>query len=174
MKPSKQSDLVIEEIDGEYLVFAGDTNVAALNAPAVAVFELCDGRRDVDAIVAALADGPTPLEPEAVRLAFAELAEFGLVDRAEPVAPDTRRQLLKKFAVGASAALAVPVVEGIVAPTVAAAVSDVPTPAPTSGPTPPPTTGPTMAPTLAPTEPPTAPPIPAPTFAPTDAPTPIE
>jgi hypothetical protein len=48
MKPKRQVGLFIEQVDDEQLVFDSEANAtAALNAPAAAVFELCDGTREV-------------------------------------------------------------------------------------------------------------------------------
>jgi hypothetical protein len=172
MKPTRRIGLIVQEVDGEYLVYDGDSKVAAaLNLPATVVFRACDGTLEVDELVARLADGEPPLSEEAVHLALAELSTAGLIDDAPSESTTSRRQLLIKL--GAAAALTIPAVELINAPGVAAVGSGPtptpePTPAPTTpGPTPAPTTpGPTPAPT---TPAPTTPgPTPAPT---TSAPT---
>ncbi len=46
MKPKRQAGLFLEQVDDEMLVFDDAAHAAAaLNAPAAAVFELCDGTR---------------------------------------------------------------------------------------------------------------------------------
>jgi hypothetical protein len=128
MKPIRRAGLIIQEVEGEYLVFDDKSNVAAaLNLPATRVFQVCDGTRDVDQIIDQLSTGDMPLSEDAVRLALAELAGNGLIDDAPTEAGTSRRKLL--MALGAAAALAVPAVELIKAPA-AAAVASGPTPTP--------------------------------------------
>ena len=155
MKPLRKQGLLVEEVEGEVLLFDESANTAAaLNASATAVFELCDGTRDVEAIVAALAETRTPLDADAVMLALAELSEAGVVDDVGQIQSPSRREMLMRLGIGAAAAAAaLPVVESIVAPTAAAALSNpTPNPVPTS---PPPSEVPTSPP---PSEVPTSPP----------------
>ncbi len=169
MRPQRRDGLLIEEVGDEVLVFDHASNTAAaLNHPAAAVFDLCDGTRSIDDIVASLASSSTPLGVDEVLLALAELDDSGLLVEAPVQRGPSRRDLLAKLGVTAAGALMLPVVEAIVAPTPAAAQSGVPLPTPT--PTDPPTPQPTPAP---PTPQPTpAPPTPQPTNSPTPQPTP--
>lgn len=164
MRPKRKTDLIIEEVNGEFLLFDASSNVAAaLNASAAAVLDLCDGERDLDAIVAALANTSTPLGDDEVMLALSELVEVGVVSGLPNRPVPSRRDLLKKMGAAAAIVAALPWVESVVAPTFAAASSGV-TPAPTPftpAPTPPPTT-PFTPPTPSPT-PFTPAPSPAPT-----------
>lgn len=137
MNPMSKSGLIIEEVNGEFLLFDQESNVAAaLNAPAAAVLALCDGTRDVDGIVEALAGTPTPLSDDEVMLALSELVEAGVVSGLPDRSVPSRRELLKRMGTAAAMVAALPWVEAIVAPTPAAASSGV-TPGPTpSTPTP--------------------------------------
>ena len=163
MQPKKKDGLIIEEVGEELLVFDDSAQVAAaLNRAAAAVFELCDGTRDVDGIVADLRTHTPPLGRDEVALALEELDEAGLIDDVPDVSNPGRRALLAKLGAGAAAAMALPVVEALVAPSPAHAASVqppsyqppstlAPTLSPTQGPTLAPTSGPTPAPTEAPT-----------------------
>ncbi len=167
MRPQRRDGLLTEEVGDEVLVFDHASNTAAaLNHPAAAVFDLCDGTRSVDEIVAALESSSTPLGVDEVLLALAELDDSGLLVEAPAQRGPSRRDLLAKLGVTAAGALMLPVVEAIVAPTPAAAASGVPLPTPQPTPAPP-TPAPTPMPTNPPTPQPTqAPPTPAPTPAP--------
>lgn len=160
MNPMSKSGLIIEEVNGEFVLFDQDSNVAAaLNAPAAAVLSLCDGTRDVDAIVAELAGTDTPLGDDEVMLALSELVQVGLVSGLPERPVPSRRDMLKKMGAAAAVVAALPWVESIVAPTLAAASSGV-----TPGPTPSTTPSYSFPPTPTPTYP--FPPTPTPTFTP--------
>jgi hypothetical protein len=139
MNPVSKSGLIIEEVNGEFLLFDESSNVAAaLNASAAAVLELCDGSLDLDAIVLALAGTATPLGEDEVMLALSELVDVGVVEHLPDRPVPSRRDMLKKMGAAAAVVAALPWVESIVAPSLAAATSGV-TPGPSpSFPTPPP------------------------------------
>lgn len=140
MEPVKKDGLIVERVSGEFVLYDESSNVAAaLNASAAAVLELCDGSRDVDAIVAALAESDTPLGADEVMLALSELVEIGVVDHLPARPVPSRRDMLKKMGTAAAVVAALPWVESIVAPTMAAAASGI-TPGPSPSPPVPPTT----------------------------------
>jgi hypothetical protein len=115
------SGLLIEELGDELLVFDKATNRAhSLNATAVAVFRACDGKRSAAQIAE-----HAGVEQIAVELALGNLADSHLL-AAETVPADriSRRSALRRLArAGAVAAVAVPVVRSITAPSAAMAGS---------------------------------------------------
>lgn len=110
--PKRKADLVIEEMAEETLVYSGAAQKAyCLNGPCTHIFKLCDGSRDVEALVR-----ESGLEQRTVQACLAILHEQDLLESA-PALP--RRELLK----GALAAL--PLVLVVAAPEPAAAASAV-------------------------------------------------
>jgi hypothetical protein len=98
MRPRRVDGLLIEQVDSEHLVYRPDVDdAAALNEAAAAVFELCDGTRDVDAILAALGDRGSALGRDEVLLALRELADAGLVDAVPEEPGPSRRELLRRL-----------------------------------------------------------------------------
>ncbi|MEE9414934.1 MAG: PqqD family protein [Acidimicrobiales bacterium] len=178
--PKRAIGVIIEATGDEWIAYSPDTDQAhALNAQAVEILDLIDGRTDIGGLCERL-----DLGVDVVLLGLRELHEAHLIEydvnsdsktdyNLDPASAD-RRALLMKLGIGSVAAATLPVVETIIAPTRAAAASvPNPTPVPTDFPTPTPTGFPTPAPTMAlPTRSPTAGPTPAPTAGSTPAPTP--
>ena len=133
MEPVKKDGLIVEQVNGEFVLYDVSSNVAAaLNASAAAVLDLCDGTRDVDTIVVALANTDTPLDADEVMLALSELVGIGVVEHLPARPVPSRREMLKKMGTAAAVVAALPWVESIVAPTIAAAASGImPGPSPT-------------------------------------------
>jgi hypothetical protein len=108
------------EVSGGEYVFLDNERLEyhTLNAPAFAVWQLCDGRRTAADISRALATTATPLPVEAVEFAAAELGEAGLLE--SPVetlnAGLTRRRVVKIAAAGVFGAVVLPAVSSITAP----------------------------------------------------------
>jgi hypothetical protein len=168
MNPIRRQGLIVQDVSGENLVYDADSNVAAaLNLPATRVFALCDGTRSVDQIVELLGNDEPAMPADAVKLALAELVDADLIDAPPVEAGSTRRQLLIKL--GAAAAITLPAVELIAAPTAAAASSPAGTTTTTTSST---TTTTTMAPVPAPVEVPQ--PVPSPVEVPQPVPSPVE
>ena len=161
----------LERVGDELLVYDDTTDTAhALNEAAAAVYEMCDGDTDIEAMVAGLESRDLgPIDSDIVWVALLELADRGLVELDErPADSPSRRDLLKRLTAGAAMAAAIPVVESIAAPSVAAASSRRDRPEhPTPRPSPKPSPKPTYSPTTTPTEKPS----PKPTFSPTTTPT---
>jgi len=124
---ARTEDIVVTEAGPDTLVYDLRTHRAhSLDEYSTAVWRLCDGTRDIHAIVSALeasppaGDGPIALDP-ALRESLAEyaldrLAAASLLD-AEPLADTrlSRRELLRRgAAVGLT--LAVPAVLSVAAP----------------------------------------------------------
>jgi hypothetical protein len=139
MAAKRVQELQVEYLDGEALVYNPHRSEAtALNDVAAAVFNVCDGEHDIDAMIAHLDSvGLGPSSADIVGLALRDLAAADLIE-VDADLPDTasRRDMLKKL-VGAAAGATVllPIVETIAAPAAAAAAS-YPTPAPFASPTP--------------------------------------
>jgi hypothetical protein len=113
---------MLERVEAEVLVYRSDSeDAAALNEAAAAVFDLCDGSRDVERIVEELRAGDPALGRDEVLLALNELRDAGLIDGAPGNAGPSRRQLLRRLGAATIAAAAIPVVEVIVGPSIAAA-----------------------------------------------------
>ena len=127
--------VVVRELDEEVLVYDLDTHRAVcLNGAAASVWRLCDGRRTPEEIRRALAKANASAVPaEFVWLALEQLGRDGLLDARLPARPQalaglSRREMMRR--VGLAAAVALPAVASIVAPTPAQAASCLPTGAP--------------------------------------------
>ena len=127
---ARTSGVVVKTVGDEVLVYDLETHRAhSVNRVAVAVWRRCDGTRDAARIAAELQeDGVAPVTEEAVRYAFGELVRARLL--AGPMAGPglTRRELVRRL--GTAAAVALPLVTTIVAPTAAQAQSCLPQLAP--------------------------------------------
>jgi coenzyme PQQ synthesis protein D (PqqD) len=123
--PTARSEgLVVEPLDDELLVYDAERERAhSLNAVAAAVWELCDGDRDVGDLAAA-ASGRLgePVSEDAVWRALSQLDERRLLVGDLPrrmSGPEFSRRtaLARAGLIGASAAFAAPLVKSIVVPT---------------------------------------------------------
>lgn len=138
-KPKARAEgLVVRDLPDEVLVYDLDTHKAVcLNSTAAQIWRLCDGRRTPAGIRQALektAKGAVP--DEVVWLALEQLGRDGLLDARPPERPPalagiTRREMIRRA--GLTAAVAIPAVAAIVAPTaVEAAASCLTSGTPTS------------------------------------------
>ena len=123
---ARREGLTVEAIDHETLVYdAADKRAHCLNRAAALVWGYCDGETTVTEMAARLAaEMGGPVDEDIVRLALRDLGERGLLAQAAPVpsaAALDRRQLLVRL--GAAAAVMVPVITSLVAPSSAAAQS---------------------------------------------------
>jgi hypothetical protein len=127
---ARAQGVVVRELAEEVLVYDLDTHRAVcLNSTAAAVWRLCDGRRtpaDIRRALERSAKGAVP--EELVWLALEQLGKDGLLDararRPPELAGIPRREMIRR--VGLAAAIALPTVVSIVAPTPADAGSCVP------------------------------------------------
>jgi hypothetical protein len=127
---SRTTELLIEELEGELLVYdlAAD-RAHRLNATAAAVFRHADGSRSVAELVDILAQQlDVPADEDLVLITLDGLVEAGLVEQYEQrpskdSKASRRRFITRVGAVGAAAA-SLPVVHSIVAPTVAQAQTE--------------------------------------------------
>jgi hypothetical protein len=122
LPPGRREGLIVEELDGELLVYDSErTHAHLLNPVAASVWQACDGLRDV----AALAEVAGVSEDDVWR-ALSQLEERRLLDGELPrrmSGPEySRRQAVRRMGlIGASAAFAAPLVKSIVVPTAAEA-----------------------------------------------------
>jgi hypothetical protein len=124
---ARTDDLVITDADGDTLVYDLRSHRAhSLDGAAALLWRLCDGTRDLPTLAAALAgtapageQGDAAVSPDdVVRYALARLARAELVRDVPSTGgcPLSRRTLLRR-AGAAGAALLVPTILSVVAPT---------------------------------------------------------
>lgn len=125
---ARTESLIVKEVDGETLVYDLKTDKAhCLNETAALVWKNCDGRKSVSEISKVLsADSNTSVQDEIVWLALDQLEKFKLLEEA-PAKPSflagiTRRQMVARLGI---AAVALPAIVAIVAPTAQAQGSGV-------------------------------------------------
>jgi hypothetical protein len=128
MKPAvRRTGLVVRELPGEVIVYDLDRHRAhCLNRTAATVFRGADGTRSLEDIGVLLGAGLARAERQAaVRMALDQLAAAQLLEAgpapAEPAAEPSRRSLLRRAGIGA--ALLLPAVASVVAPTPAEAAA---------------------------------------------------
>jgi hypothetical protein len=128
MKPAvRRTGLVVRGLPGEVVVYDLERHQAhCLNRTAAAVFRGADGTRGLEDLAALLGDGLERGDAEAaVRLALDQLAGARLLEAdpaaLEPAGGLSRRSVLHRAGIGA--ALLLPAVASIVAPTPAEAAA---------------------------------------------------
>jgi hypothetical protein len=126
MKPAARRDgLLIRELPGELLVYDLEHHRAhCLNRTAATVFRHADGTRTAADLALVVAPEATPEEGVSlVGLALGQLGEAGLLEdvHAEEGAGLSRRELVRRA--GIAAALMLPAVASVVAPTPAEAAA---------------------------------------------------
>jgi hypothetical protein len=133
---ARSENLIVEELDGEVLVYDIDRDRAhCLNSTAALVWKLCDGRRTASDIAGELHRGiqkgnaqnsrrgvkaqPVKATEELVWLALDQLGRDHLLDKetftASRVPLISRREAIRRVGIGA--AIAIPIVASITAPT---------------------------------------------------------
>ena len=116
--------LLVERAAGEVLVMKTGTEEAhALNPAAGVVFDLCDGTTSKEEMALEIERRVgLPADIGIVDLALAELIDAGLIvaEPTEPVPNFTRRSLLRRLALPATAVAMLPIVETIIVPLAAA------------------------------------------------------
>lgn len=127
MKPqARTSGLVVRELADEVVVYDLLRHQAhCLNRTAATVFRNADGRRSVSDLAALLdPEGPAGASEAVVSLAIERLAEAHLLDGEPTSAPGSafsRREAMRR--VGLGAAVLLPVVASVLAPTPAEAAA---------------------------------------------------
>jgi hypothetical protein len=117
---ARSERLVIEELDGELLVYDSESNLAhALEAEAAALWRACDGRTDPETLAVR-----SSASEEDVRKTVARLTELGLLEaQQDEQQGDTRRDALRKITLAGAGLAAVPTISSIIVPAAAQAAS---------------------------------------------------
>ena len=115
---SRNENLVIRELDDETLVYDTERDEAhCLNQTAALVWEQCDGKTTAAQAARSLQSKlDVPVDTDLVWLAVKQLERFHLVEKTDKSPSVSRRNLVLKYA---PAALALPVIMSITAPTAA-------------------------------------------------------
>ena len=117
---ARSEGLIIEELDGELLVYDGESNLAhALAAEAAALWEACDGHTDTRGLASRCHTSQDQVGVTLARLREVRLLE---ADSDEPEG-DTRREALRKITLAGAGLAAVPTISSILVPTPAQAAS---------------------------------------------------
>lgn len=121
---ARKEGLVIQEIADEVLVYDLETNKAhCLNRTAAFVWKSCDGKYTIEEVSKLLAkDEGKRVEEDIIRLAISQLSEKKLLETKSPIGfseLQNRRETIKK--IGLAAAIALPGITSLVAPTAASA-----------------------------------------------------
>lgn len=131
MPHARKSGLIVKEVDGEILIYDQERNKAhCLNQTAAQVWKYCDGKTTL----AATCDGLTqelnaPVDEQLVRYAVEQFSADHLLETqvempAFMIPGMNRRQMVRTL--GFAAAVAVPLVSSIIAPTPAQAATCLP------------------------------------------------
>jgi hypothetical protein len=134
---ARKKDLIVQELPDEVLVYDLKTNKAlCLNHTAALIWKNCDGDKDIDEIAGLLGQKlEAPVSKQVVKMGLQELTSHQLVREGSWQAPNrtgvSRRQSIKQL--GLTAAIVLPLIISITAPTAAAAATD-PCAAPTGRP----------------------------------------
>jgi hypothetical protein len=123
---ARKSGLVINQLEDETLVYDLESDVAlCLNQTAALVWKGCDGKTTVTEVIGLLKkELQTPVDADLISLTIKQLHRFKLIESSasrtfiEPFV--SRRDLLLKYA---PAALALPVILSISAPTLSQVIS---------------------------------------------------
>lgn len=124
---SRKDDIVVQELDGEVLIYDLRANKAfCLNETSALVWRGCDGTRDVTELSAFVAAAvKTKPNHDVVWLALDQLNREGLLEAAtdttERFKGMSRREVIRR--IGLTSATALPVVLGMIAPRAAHANS---------------------------------------------------
>lgn len=119
---ARTEGLVIRELDDETLVYDTERDEAhCLNQTAALVWESCDGKTTAAQAAQSLQSKlDQRVDPDLIWLAVKQLQRFHLVDGSAKALSVSRRDLVLKYA---PAALALPVIMSISAPTPAGTIS---------------------------------------------------
>lgn len=123
---ARKEGLVIQELPDEVLVYDLKRHQAScLNHTAARVWRHCDGKTSVAEVARRLEQESSPVDEQVVWYALDQLDKFNLLEERPQLPPEfaslSRRQFLRKTAL--AAAIAVPIIVAVVAPTPAQAAS---------------------------------------------------
>jgi hypothetical protein len=123
MPKARKSGLVVQDLNGETLIYDLDTHRAlCLNQTSALVWQNCDGVKTVSDISSILAAGSKNAASEdLIWLALDQLKKENLIENSEELETKfegmTRREAVRK--VGMASLIALPVIAAITAPTMA-------------------------------------------------------
>lgn len=127
----RDDSVVVKELPDEVLVYDLRRNkLHCLNRASALVWQHCDGQTSVGEMAEHLARAGLPRDPRIVHLALEQLEKVRLLDQPAPartLRQYTRRSLLKQAGIVGGLALALPLIQSIVAPSVAQAATCVTT-----------------------------------------------
>ena len=126
----RKKGLVVQELSGEVLVYDRERNKAhCLNSTAALVWNHCDGKTSVAQITRAIErEIKAPVDEDVIWLGVDQLSKTHLLQERARVPENksglSRREVMKR--IGLAAAVALPVVTSIMAPTAAQAANCLP------------------------------------------------
>jgi hypothetical protein len=124
---ARRVGLVVQELSGEVLVYDRERNKAhCLNSTAARVWRYCDGKTSVAQIAHAIeAEINAPVDEDVIWLGVEQLSKTHLLQESAKLPEHksglSRREVMKR--IGLAAAVALPVVTSIIAPTAAQAAN---------------------------------------------------
>lgn len=124
---ARKEGLVIQELDGETLIYDLETNRAVcLNQTSALVWQNCDGTKTVSDIGTFLVkELKNPINEDLIWLALDQLKKENLIENSKELETKfegvSRREVIKKIGLGSMIAL--PVVSSLIAPQAAMAAS---------------------------------------------------
>ncbi len=127
---ARRVGLVVQELSGEVLVYDRERNKAhCLNSTAARVWEYCDGKRSVAQIARAIeGEINAPVDEDVIWLGVEQLSKTHLLQESAKLPEHksglSRREVMKR--IGLAAAVALPVVTSIIAPSAAQAANCLP------------------------------------------------
>jgi hypothetical protein len=130
MPEARREGLVVQELSGEVLVYDRERDKAhCLNSTAALVWQYCDGKTPVSEIARAIeGEMQAPVDEDVIWLGVEQLNKTNLL-RERTTLPGhksglSRREVMKR--IGLAAAVALPVVTSILAPTASQAANCLP------------------------------------------------
>ena len=130
MPEARKEGLIVRELSGEVLVYDRDRSKAhCLNSTAALVWQYCDGKTPVSQIARTIEGAMNvPVDEEIVWLGVEQLKKSNLLLKSTTlpshVSGLSRRDVMKR--IGLAAAVALPVVTSIIAPSAAQAANCLP------------------------------------------------
>lgn len=124
---SRLEDIVVQEIDGEVLIYDLKTDKAfCLNRTSAVVWQACDGSRTIAEINDVVGKHLNAnVNEDVIWLALEQLSKEKLVDtEVRPQASISRREVLSRIGMGS--AIALPIIAHVIAPPAAAAQTCIP------------------------------------------------
>ena len=117
---SRKSDLVVQELKGEVLIYDLQINKAyCLNETSAMVYNLCDGKHSVSEIRESIGRKlKQPVSEDLIWLALDQLKQDNLLDNSSEIETKlngvSRREVIRR--VGLSSLVALPIIASLVAP----------------------------------------------------------